>query len=42
MTNGAGSGNDAGSRGFDQLQFMDRLVGYTKQKGVVVIKRGCD
>lgn len=42
MTNRGGSGNDTGSSVLDQLQFVDGLVGQTKQKEVTVIKMGCD
>ena len=39
---GWGSGYNTGSRVLDQLVFMDRLVGYTREEGVAIINMGSD
>ena len=42
VINGGGSGDDAGGRVLDQLEFTDGLEGQTKEKGVTVIDAGSD
>ena len=42
VINGGGSGDDAGSRVLDQLEFADGLEGETEEEGVTIIDAGSD
>ena len=42
MIDGWDPGDEAGGRVLNQLEFMDELVGKTKEKGVAVVQTGCD
>ena len=42
VINGGGSGDDAGGRVLDQLEFSDGLEGETEEEGVTVIDAGSD
>ena len=35
-------GDNAGGRVLNQLEFMDVLVGKTKEEGVAIVQTGCD
>ena len=41
MIDGWNPGDDAGGRVLNQLEFMDELVGKTKEKGVAIVQAGC-
>ena len=42
VINGWDPGDDAGGRVLNQLEFMDVLVGKTKEKGIAIVQTRCD